>query len=103
VTLARRTREGRSWLVRISLAQTGSWLIERGQVPEAELKDVLKEFTPASLERCSRASGTSAGRLHRPVGCTISDRWCPSPGRHRAWPRPSVPLGSNAPVWPARA
>ena len=45
VALARRAREGGSWLVRISLAQTGRWLVGRGQVPEAELKDVPKEFT----------------------------------------------------------
>ena len=35
VALARRAREGGSWLVRISLAQTGRWLVSRGQVPEA--------------------------------------------------------------------
>ena len=30
VALARRVREGGSWLVRISLAQTGRWLLDRG-------------------------------------------------------------------------
>src|SRR5467141_1185498 len=34
VALGRRAREGGSWLVRISLAQTGRWLVGRGQVPE---------------------------------------------------------------------
>src|SRR5436853_2833762 len=34
VALARRAREGGSWLVRISLAQTGRWLVGRGEVPE---------------------------------------------------------------------
>src|SRR5467141_233743 len=34
VALGRRTREGGSWLVRISLTQTGRWLVGRGQVPE---------------------------------------------------------------------
>src|SRR5213076_1763972 len=51
VALARRAREGGSWLVRISLAQTGRWLVGRGQVPEAQLRDVPKEFTAAELER----------------------------------------------------
>src|SRR5437660_1753602 len=37
VALARRAREGGSWLVRISLAQTGRWLVGRGTVPEALL------------------------------------------------------------------
>ena len=49
VALARRTREGGSWLVRISLAQVGRWLVSRGEVAEAKLRDVLKEFTSAEL------------------------------------------------------
>src|SRR4029077_17462957 len=36
VALAHRAREGGSWLVRISLTQTGRWLVGRGQVPESE-------------------------------------------------------------------
>src|SRR4029450_14091679 len=63
VALARRVREGGSWLVRISLAQTGRWLVGRGQVPEAELKNVPKEFTPDELERWSITSETPVGRL----------------------------------------
>src|SRR5881398_2002833 len=51
VALARRAREGGSWLVRISLAQTGRWLVGRGEVPKSDLKDVPKEFTSAELER----------------------------------------------------
>ena len=51
VALARRVREGGSWLVRISLAQTGRWLVGRGEVPKSDLKDVPKEFTSAELER----------------------------------------------------
>src|SRR5205823_3471786 len=42
VALARRAREGGSWLVRISLAQTGRWLVGRGQVPETQLAGVPK-------------------------------------------------------------
>ncbi len=51
VALARRVREGGSWLVRISLAQTGRWLVGWGEVPKGDLKDVPKEFTSAELER----------------------------------------------------
>src|SRR5207253_7831255 len=96
VALARRAREGGSWLVRISLAQTGRWLVGRGQVPEAELKDVAKEFTPAELERWSTTSDTPVGRL-RHLGPVL--RLSETPPR---WARPSVPLGYNEPVWPAR-
>jgi crotonobetainyl-CoA:carnitine CoA-transferase CaiB-like acyl-CoA transferase len=97
VALARRTREGGSWLVRISLAQTGRWLVGRGEVPEADLKDVPKEFTAAELERWSMTSATPVGRL-RHLGPVV--RLSETPPR---WARPSVPLGYNEPVWPARA
>jgi hypothetical protein len=97
VALARRAREGGSWLVRISLAQVGRWLVERGQVPEAALKDVPKEFTPAELERWSMTSDTPVGRLHH-LGPVV--RLSETPPH---WARPSVPLGYNEPVWPARA
>jgi crotonobetainyl-CoA:carnitine CoA-transferase CaiB-like acyl-CoA transferase len=96
VALARRVREGGSWLVRISLAQTGRWLVGRGQVPEAQLKDVPKEFTAAELERWSITSETPVGRL-RHLGPVL--RLSETPPR---WARPSVPLGYNEPVWPAR-
>ncbi len=96
VALARRVREGGSWLVRISLAQTGRWLVGRGQVPGAELKDVPKEFTAAELERWSTSSDTPVGRLHH-LGPVL--RLSETPPR---WARPSVPLGDNEPVWSER-
>jgi len=96
VALARRVREGGSWLVRISLAQTGRWLVGRGQVPEAQLKGVPKEFTPDELTRWSMTSETPVGRLgHLAPVVRLSE----TPPR---WARPSVPLGYNEPAWPAR-
>ena len=97
VALARRVREGGSWLVRISLAQTGHWLVGRGQVPDAELTDVPKEFTPAELESWTIASDTPVGQLHH-LGPVV--RLSETPPR---WARPSVPLGYHEPVWPERA
>jgi crotonobetainyl-CoA:carnitine CoA-transferase CaiB-like acyl-CoA transferase len=96
VALARRVAEGGSWLVRISLAQTGRWLVGRGQVPEAQLEDVPKEFTPGELERWSMTSQTPAGRLHHLAPVL---RLSETPPR---WARPSVPLGYHQPVWPER-
>ncbi len=96
VALARRTREGGSWLVRISLAQVGRWLVERGQVPEAELKDIDAEFTPDELQRWTISSDTPVGRLHH-LGPVVNLSETPP-----RWARPSVPLGHNEPVWPAR-
>ena len=94
VALARRAHEGGSWLVRISLAQTGHWLVGRGQVPDAELKEVPKEFTTAELERWSMESETPVGRL-RHLGPVVGLSETPP-----HWARPSVPLGYNEPVWP---
>ena len=94
VALARRAREGGSWLVRISLAQTGHWLMGRGQVPEAELRNVPKDFTPAEIEGWSTTSTTPDGQL-RHLGPVI--RLSETPPR---WARPTVPLGHHPPVWP---
>jgi crotonobetainyl-CoA:carnitine CoA-transferase CaiB-like acyl-CoA transferase len=96
VALARRAREGGSWLVRISLAQTGRWLVGRGEVPVAQLKDVPKEFSAAELERWTITSDTPAGRLHHLAPVV---RMSETPPR---WARPAVPLGYHPPVWPKR-
>jgi crotonobetainyl-CoA:carnitine CoA-transferase CaiB-like acyl-CoA transferase len=96
VALARRAREGGSWLVRISLAQVGRWLVGRGEVPEPQLEDVPKEFTPTEIERWSTTSDTPVGRLHHLAPVV---RLSETPPR---WARPSVPLGYHEPAWPAR-
>jgi crotonobetainyl-CoA:carnitine CoA-transferase CaiB-like acyl-CoA transferase len=97
VALARRAREGGSWLVRISLAQTGRWLVGRGEVPESELQDVPEEFTDDEMERWSIMSETPIGRL-RHLGPVV--RLSETPPR---WDRPTAPLGYHEPVWPARS
>src|SRR5262252_2868846 len=63
VALARRTREGGSWLVRISLAQVGKWIVDLGEVPPAALKGLPAEFTATELERGSAVTETPSGRL----------------------------------------
>jgi len=97
VALARRAREGGSWLVRISLAQTGRWLVGRGQVAEADLKDIPKEFTPAELAAWSTESVTPVGKLRHLKPTVQLSETAPY------WARPTVPLGYNEPAWPARA
>jgi crotonobetainyl-CoA:carnitine CoA-transferase CaiB-like acyl-CoA transferase len=94
--LVRRAREGGSWLVRISLAQVGKWIVDLGEVPIERLGDVPREFTPAELVRWSTVSETPSGRLRhlKPV-VQLSE----TPPH---WARPSVPLGYNRPEWPAR-
>ncbi len=97
VALSRRAREGGSWLVRASLAQTGRWLVERGQVPEADLHHVPQEFSAEEIERWSTASDVPAGRLsHLAPVLELSET-------QPYWARPSVPLGYHDPVWPELA
>jgi hypothetical protein len=94
--LARRARQGGSWLVRISLAQTGHWLVGRGQVPEGELKEVPAEFTQPELDRWSMSSDTPVGNLRHLEPVVRLSETPPF------WARPSVPLGYHEPVWPER-
>jgi crotonobetainyl-CoA:carnitine CoA-transferase CaiB-like acyl-CoA transferase len=96
VALARRAREGGSWLVRISLAQTGRWLVGLGEVPEHTAKTAPKEFSQADLDRWSIESEAPAGRL-RHLGPTVRLSETPP-----YWARPSVPLGYNEAAWPSR-
>ena len=96
VALARRATEGGSWLVRISLAQTGRWLVNFGQVPESELQGIPKEFSPAELAGWSMTSETPVGRLGHLKPVVQLSETAPR------WDRPSVPLGYHDPVWPAR-
>lgn len=96
VALARRTREGGSWHVRISLAQVGRWLVNLGQVAEHELKNIPKEFTKEELERWTMTTQSPLAQLwhFKPV-LGLSET-----APH--WVRPAVPLGYNEAVWPTR-
>jgi crotonobetainyl-CoA:carnitine CoA-transferase CaiB-like acyl-CoA transferase/GNAT superfamily N-acetyltransferase len=96
VALARRAQEGGSWLVRISLAQVGKWMVDLGEVPAASLKDVPDEFRPEELARWSTVSETPSGRLRHLKPVVQMSETVPH------WARPSVPLGYHRPVWPAR-
>ena len=96
VALARRAREGGSWLVRLSLAQTGRWLVSRGQASEAELRDAPDDFTPEEIAGWSTTSDVPDGKLgHLAPVLRMSET-------QPYWARPSVPLGYHEPVWPNR-
>ena len=96
VALARRAQEGGSWLVRISLAQTGRWLVNQGQVPESGLRDISPEFSDREIKEWSTSSDTPVGRLgHLAPVLGLSET-------RPHWNRPSVPLGYHDPAWPAR-
>jgi crotonobetainyl-CoA:carnitine CoA-transferase CaiB-like acyl-CoA transferase len=95
VALARRAREGGSWLVRISLAQVGKWIVDLGEVPAAALGDVPHEFPRAEIERWSTVSQTPSGPLRHLKPVVQLSETPPY------WARPSVPLGYHRPVWPS--
>ena len=97
VALNKRIHEGGSWLVRISLAQVGRWLVSQGEIPETRLKEVAAEFTPEEIASWLMVSETPMGNLgHLSPVIGLSE----SVPR---WSRPSVPLGYHDPVWPVRS
>ena len=97
VALHRRATEGGSWLVRASLAQTGRWLVGRGQVPEAALAGVAEDFSPDEIAGGSTESETPLGRLaHLAPVAQMSETAA-------RWERPTAPLGHHEAAWPERS
>jgi crotonobetainyl-CoA:carnitine CoA-transferase CaiB-like acyl-CoA transferase len=94
VALERRAREGGSYLVRISLAQVGKFIVGLGEVPAAALKDVPAEFAADEVQRWSTVSKTPSGELrHLKPAVQLSET-------PPYWARPSVPLGYHPAAWP---
>jgi hypothetical protein len=90
---ARQSREGGSWHVRVSLAQTGRWLWNLGRVTDGfKTEDLKGESVKPLMEEL--ASGFGPLRSVKPSAVL---------SRTPAfWARPSVPLGSHPPQWPGR-
>ena len=89
VALARRAREGGSYLVRVSLAQTGRWLDGLGRVDGQRVPDPTVDDVEAYLETTPSPFG-----LLRHVAPPA--KLAETPAR---WSRPPVPLGTDAPEW----
>jgi crotonobetainyl-CoA:carnitine CoA-transferase CaiB-like acyl-CoA transferase len=96
VALARRAREGGSWLVSVALARVGKWIVERGLLPEDAYRGVPEELPPEELEPLYGEMDSPAGRIRhlKPV-LQLSET-------PPFWSRPPVPLGTHAPAWPDR-
>ena len=94
--LARRTREGGSWLVRVSLARTGQWIVERGMLEASALEGVPADLPEAEIAKLSTEVNAPGGRLRflKPV------IGLPETPPH--WTRPPVPLGYHPAAWPDR-
>ena len=87
VALARRAREGGSWLVRVGLARTGKWIVDRGLVdPDAVLGE-----EPSGLTMDTPSPAGIITHLKPVVQLS---------GTPARWARPPVPLGYHRPEWP---
>ena len=94
--LARRAREGGSWLARVSLARTGKWIVDRGLLPEAALQGIADELPEAEIQALCTETDAPDGKIRhlKPVvGLSETPPY---------WARPPVPLGYHPPVWPPR-
>jgi crotonobetainyl-CoA:carnitine CoA-transferase CaiB-like acyl-CoA transferase len=91
MALLRKAREGGSWHVRVSLAQTGHWLTGLGRVPDGfACPDPKAEDVADLLEAMETPFGALTFVRHAAL---LSE----TPAH---WARPPVKLGTHAPVWP---
>ena len=91
--LSRRATEGGSYLVRVSLAQTGRWIQSLGRTRfEPDLLPRLDDSVEG-VAHLMKETESAFGRL-RHLGPVV--RMSETPAR---WERPSIPLGSNKPTW----
>src|SRR5260221_7033857 len=90
---ARQSREGGSWHVRVSLAQTGRWLLNLRRVADGFKTDALTgEAVLPFVEEVPSGFGPLRAVRH-------SAALSKTPA---FWARPAMPLGSHRPQWPAR-
>ena len=90
---ARQSRQGGSWHVRVSLAQTGRWLWNLGRVADGFKTEDLKGET---VERFIEEIPSGFGPLRSVKHSAVLSK---TPA---FWGRPAMPLGSHPPQWPAR-
>jgi len=88
---ARQAREGGSWHVRVSLAQTGRWLWNLGRVADGLATEDLKaDAVTPYIEQLPSGFGTLSSVRHAAVLSKTPARWS----------RPAMPLGSHSPEFP---
>jgi crotonobetainyl-CoA:carnitine CoA-transferase CaiB-like acyl-CoA transferase len=90
---ARQSREGGSWHVRVSLAQTGKWLWNLGRVADGfKTEDLKGESVKPFIEEIPSGFGPLRAVSHSALLSQTPAFWA----------RPAMPLGSHPPQWPAR-
>ena len=93
IALRRRALYGGSYLVRVSLSQTGMWIRGLG-VAEKGILDTVEELTDGEIESFSITGETGFGPmtyLRPPVQMSATPP---------CWKRGVVPLGTHPPIWP---
>jgi crotonobetainyl-CoA:carnitine CoA-transferase CaiB-like acyl-CoA transferase len=94
IALARRAREGGSWLVRTSLASAGHWIREHGLVEREQYSQMPAELPADELDALLAHHDSPVGRLtHLAPVVQMSE----TPAR---WARPAVPRGFHRAAWP---
>jgi crotonobetainyl-CoA:carnitine CoA-transferase CaiB-like acyl-CoA transferase len=93
VALARRAREGGSWLVRVALARVGKFIVDLGE-PRQPWAGLPEELPEAELAALMGEMDAPEGRIRflQPV--------IQLPQTPPHWTRPPVPLGTHPPAWP---
>lgn len=91
---ARQAREGGSWHVRVSLAQTGRWIWNMGRIENGL---ATPEPSAEAVAKYMQRMPSGFGELNAVTHAAILSK---TPA---AWARPSVPLGTHAPEWPGRS
>lgn len=96
VALARRATEGGSWLVNVSLARVGKFIVDQGLVPEGAYATMPEDLPEAEIARLTDEMDTAAGRMRylKPV--------LELPATPPYWSRPPAPLGAHPAEWPPR-
>ena len=89
----RQAREGGSWHVRVSLAQTGRWLWNLGRVADGfKTEDIKGESVMPFIEDIASGFGPLRSVQHAALLSKTPAFWA----------RQAMPLGSHQPQWPAR-
>ena len=84
-------REGGSWHVRVSLAQTGRWLWNLGRIERGlATPDIGQDAAHSLTEEMPSGFGSLRAVRHAAILSVTPARWS----------RPSVPLGTHPPHWP---
>jgi crotonobetainyl-CoA:carnitine CoA-transferase CaiB-like acyl-CoA transferase len=90
---ARQSREGGSWHVRVSLAQTGRWLWNLGRIVDGfKTEDLKADAVSPFVEEVPSGFGPLRAVSHSAVLSKTP----------ASWARPAMPLGSHPPQWPGR-